>query len=162
MNPVHSSHGHDDIRHSFAMRVVRRLPRAIILSPEQVVLNFAFVVIGVAAFFSIEGSLTTEWQPDFVHIAWALAMIVGGGSVLLGLFRSNSTTERLGYLLTGPACLWFGVSALIYRGLPGLTVFLIFFAIFMIKVLRMVLSSAARDTILELGRRWDREDTEDS
>jgi hypothetical protein len=148
-----------DIDHpsSWALRVVRRFPRTLINTPEQVVLNFAFSLMGFAGLFLPEGSLIEQWQPPWIHIAWSLAMIVGGLSILVGLFRGYTTLERLGYLLIGPSCFWFGLSALIYRGFSGITVFGIFTAIGIVKIIRMILTSAARDTVIELGQKMDRD-----
>ena len=151
-----ATHG-PDFPSSWALRFVRRLPIPLVLNPEQVVLNFAFVLIGATGFFAIDGSLLEQWQPPWIRYAWSLMMMVGGACVLYGIFKRHSTQERLGYLLTGSACAWFAVSALVYRGWPGLTVFGIFIAIAFIKVLRMLFSSAWRDAVIELGEKMDRD-----
>jgi hypothetical protein len=73
-----------------------------VLNPEQVVLNFAFILSGLAGMFTIDGSLIEEWQPPLDPLCWSLMMMTGGACVLWGIFKRHSTLERLGYLLTGP------------------------------------------------------------
>jgi hypothetical protein len=142
---------------TWPLRFVRLLPTALVASPERVVLNSSFVLIGAGSFLAAgEGSVPGSW-PEWVLVAWSLAMIVGGLSVLVGMFRSNTTVERLGYLLVGPACLLYGTTVLFVRGWPGLASALIFLGLAAAKAIRMIISSAERDITIEYGEKLDRD-----
>lgn len=142
---------------SLALRMVRKLPVVFVNSPERVVLNFAFILIGVSGFFANRpGSVMSEW-PTWVLAAWGLSMSVGGASVLLGMFRNLTSVERLGYVLVAPACAIYGVTTLVTRGAIGGPLALIFLGLALSKVIRMVISTAERDMTIEYGQRMDRE-----
>lgn len=146
-----------DHRSSRALRLVRRLPIVIVNAPERVILNAAFVLVGLSSFAADTGnSIVSSW-PDWVMYAFALSMIGGGVSVLVGMFRGLTSVERLGYVLVAPACLLYGITALIVRGFPGLPGFLIFLGVAAAKLIRLVISSAERDMTIEYGERLDRE-----
>lgn len=143
---------------SRSLRLVRMLPPALVAEPERVVLNFAFILIGIGAYFSNDaGSVVSHW-PIWVLVYWGLSMVIGGTSVLYGLFRGDTTVERLGYLLVGPACLIYAVTVAFVRGLPGTPVAIVFLALAVTKAIRMVISSAQRDQTIEYGERLDREE----
>ncbi len=143
-------------RHSWALRTLAYLPLPLTQSPERVVLNFACVAIGVSALFvRRSGSLLDTW-PAWVPPVWALAMIVGGCAILLGMFRHKMSMERLGYLLIGGATLAFGISTIVEFGLQAMSTGLIFLGMALSKAIRMVVSSEARDAILEVGEQMDR------
>ncbi len=145
-------------RHSWALRILAHLPLPLAQSPERVVLNFACVAIGVSALtVSRPGSLLDLW-PEWVTPVWALAMIVGGCAVLAGMFLRNTTLERLGYILVGVASLLYGVSTIASLGFQAMSTGLIFLGVAASKAVRMLVSSAARDTVLEVGERMDRDE----
>lgn len=144
-------------RSSWALRMVRRLPVVIVNAPERVVLNAAFILVGVAALFvTTQNALLASW-PEWVRYAFAMAMTGGGAAVLLGMFRGLTSIERLGYVLVSPACLLFAISSVVVRGAAGVPVFLIFVGIAAAKTIRLVISSAERDMTIEYGERLDRE-----
>lgn len=153
-DPLHQS--------SLSLRVVRKLPLVIVHSPERVVLNLAFILIGFSGIFADEaGTILATW-PAWVLAAWGLGMVSGGASVLWGMFRHLTSVERLGYVLVTPACLVYAFSALWTRGASGLPVFLIFLGLACAKIIRMIISSAARDMTIEYGQRMDREQSDES
>lgn len=144
-------------RHSWALRVLAHMPLPLAQSPERVVLNFAVATIGVSALFVRRpGSLLDLW-PEWVSPVWALTMVAGGVAVLAGMFLRNTTLERLGYLLVGTSTLLYGVSTIVVFGLQAMSTGLIFLGIAASKAVRMLVSSAARDTILEVGEQMDRD-----
>lgn len=144
-------------RSSLALRLVRKLPTTVVNSPERVVLNASFVLIGLTAFISAtDQSIIMSW-PEWIKVAFALGMTVGGGAVLCGMFRGLTSVERLGYVLVAPACLFYAVTVLVLRGATAVPVFLIFLGLAASKIVRLVISSAERDMTIELGERLDRE-----
>lgn len=141
---------------SWSLRLVRMLPVVLIAAPERVVVNGAFVMIGLGSFLANEvGSVPAAW-PQWVLVAWTFAMAIGGLCVEFGMFRANTTVERLGYLLVGPACLLYAITVLVVRGWAGLPVFLIFSSLAGTKAIRMIISSAERDMTIEYGQQLDR------
>jgi hypothetical protein len=136
------------------LRLAMRLPLQVVASPERVVLNYAFILIGLVAFESSKevGGAISLW-PLWIRLGWGLCMIVGGASVLFGMFRHSVTVERLGYLLIAPASVVYAVSVLSFRGWSGVPVFLIFLSVALAKVIRLVITSAERDLTIELGER---------
>ena len=145
-------------RHSWARRVLAWLPLPLAQSPERVVLNFACIMLGTSALFIPgRGSMVGFW-PDWVAPVWGLAMIIGGCAVIAGMQRHKTTLERLGYRLVGPACFAFGVSVLVVFGLDAVRTGVIFLAFALAKAIRMLVSSAARDAVLEVGERMDRDE----
>lgn len=144
-------------RSSRALRLVRKLPVTIVNAPERVVLNASFVFIGLSGFLVKNDSPIVSVWPAWVLVAWAGAMIIGGVSVLVGMFRGLTSVERLGYVLVAPACLLYGISAIAVRGIAGFPVFLIFLGVAAAKLIRLVISSAERDMTIEYGQRMDRE-----
>lgn len=146
-----------DYPSSWSLRVVRALPAILVSSPERVVINGAFVAIGFLSFLASEkGSVPGTW-PQWVLVSWTAAMIVGGLCVEFGMFRSNVTVERLGYLLVGPACLLYAITALFVRGWVGVPTFFIFFGLACAKAIRMIITSAERDITIEYGQKLDRD-----
>lgn len=144
-------------RSSRSLRLVRKLPVVIVNAPERVVLNAAFVLVGLSAFVTDTGDAAVSAWPVWVLIAWSGCMIAGGLSVLVGMFRGRTSTERLGYVLVAPACLIYGVSVLWVRGPASIPVFLIFLGLAFAKLIRLVISSAERDMTIEYGQRLDRD-----
>jgi hypothetical protein len=148
-------------RSSWALRILRHM-RAwgllpLIENPERVILNFAFVVIGLSSLLVRKpGSLIDAWQ--WVGPVWSLAMIMGGGSVLLGLWLWKRSIERLGYLLLLPCLLIFAISSFFVFGFSAMTVGTIFFACAVSKAVRLLFTSAERDETLELGDLLKRND----
>lgn len=145
-------------RSSRALRLVRKLPVVIVNSPERVVLNAAFALIGLSAFLAANtgNSVVSNW-PTWILFAFAMGMVGGGVSVLVGMFRGLTSVERLGYVLVAPACLLYGITAFAARGFAGFPTFLIFLGAAAAKLIRLVISSAERDMTIEYGERLDRE-----
>lgn len=147
-----------EARHSWALRILRWLPLPLAQAPERVVLNSACIIIGAAALVPPRpGSLFTTW-PEWAPPVWGIAMLVGGVATLAGMWRCKISLERLGYLLVGGSCLLFGVSALVVFGPRAIPTGLIFFSFALAKAIRMLVSSAARDTVLEVGEQMDRDE----
>lgn len=141
-------------RSSWALRILRHM-RAwgllpLIENPERVILNFAFMVIGTSALLVRKpGSLIESWQ--WVGPVWSLAMIAGGGAVLVGMWTWKRSVERLGYLLLLPCLLTFAISSFFVFGFSAMTVGTIFTACAVSKAVRLLFTSAERDETLELG-----------
>lgn len=147
-----------EARHSWALRVLRRLPLTLAQSPERVVLNFTCIVIGVSGLIPPRTeSLFATW-PEWAPPVWGIAMIGGGVAVLVGMWRHKISLERLGYILVGTACLLFGVGAIYVFGFRAVPTGLIFLGFALAKAIRMLVSSAARDAVLEVGARMDRDE----
>ncbi len=65
-------------RSSWPLRLVRKLPVIVVSAPERVVLNAAFVLIGMSAFVADTGdSIVSNWA-EWIKFGFAGAMIVGG------------------------------------------------------------------------------------
>ena len=141
---------------SWAVRLVRALPTPLVLAPERVVLNFGCLLIGLAAL--LRPPRVLEWfLPHWGTVSWALLMAFGGLAVLVGMFRDRITVERLGYVMLGPACLGVGI-IVASLGWGGIASALIFISFGLVKALRLIISSAARDTVIEIGRKLEQDD----
>ncbi len=137
---------------TWQIRFVRRLPLHLIATPERVVLNVAFIFTGIAGIIPPRGQVLDAMPPSIL-IIWTTGMIVGGSAVLLGLFRNFRPLERVGYLLVLIACVFYAGYTVYERGLPGLPIALVFLGFAVMKVIRLIISSAEREMVLEIGRR---------
>lgn len=136
--------------------LVQRVPEPILASPERVLINFACILIGTAAFVGARpGSLLALW-PRWVAYEWAFAMLLGGTFALVGFWRHRRSIARLGYLLICVASLVYGIGVLVVFGGQGVASGVIFLGIAVAKALRLVLGSAVRNSIIQSGRDQDR------
>lgn len=143
---------------------LRRVPLWVAESPERVVINVAVSLVGCATLASEprRGSVWSGW-PSWLQPAWSFAMVVGGLSILCGLYLADRwryalSLERSGYVLLLPACLLFGVMLLVRASWPiGLMYGSIFLGIAAAKALRLLVTTAARAAVL---RQADREGNE--
>ena len=141
-----------DRRGAHALRFVRRLPAAFVSAPERVVLNAAFVLVGFSGIIPPRGNVL-DAMPQFLLVSWALSMMVGGSSVLYGMFRGSRSAERLGYILIAYGALVYGLFTLGVRGLVGIPIGILFIGICIAKIIRLIISSAERQFTFELGDR---------
>ncbi len=142
---------------TWQIKLIRRLPLHMVATPERVILNVAFILVGVAGIFPPRGNVL-EAMSTSILIIWATGMIFGGSAILFGLFRNRRPMERVGYLLVSISCGLYATYTLIERGLVGLPIALVFYGIALVKLLRLIISSAEREMIVEIGRRMrDRE-----
>jgi hypothetical protein len=145
---------------NWQIRFVRRLPLHLVVAPERVVLNVGFLLMGVASIATPRGRVLAA-LPPWAVLTFIVGMGVGGVLVLVGLFRGKTSAERLGYLMVMVACFMYGVATLYVRGLPGLPVALIFLSFAAMKILRLIISTAEREMIVEIGRRLRDQDRRD-
>lgn len=144
------------MRHDRLVRwTVRHIPPPIVASPEQALINFACVLIGISGLSGARpGSLLALW-PRWVAYEWSAAMLIGGTCALVGYWRGKWSVARLGYLLIGVASTIYAVGVIVVLGFQGLAVAIIFLGIAFAKFVRLVVGSAARAAILEAGRNKD-------
>lgn len=130
------------------------LPQPLAAAPERVLINFACAVVGLARLVST--SQSNLW-PAEVGNAWATLMFLGGLAALIGYWRGSgrqlpaSSLERVGYLTIGLAALAYAVALIIEYGWSGAFVGAIFIGIAAAKAIRLVVSSAARASVLRGG-----------
>lgn len=131
------------------------VPEPVAAAPERVLINVVCVLVGLAVLISRNSSL---W-PQPVARAWAAAMICGGLAVIVGYWNSYrdqsrrwaGSLERVGYLAILLAGLAYGVQVIVAYGWRGLPVGAVFLGIAAAKAIRLLVSSAARDTVLRAG-----------
>lgn len=129
------------------------LPLKIAEAPERVLINVMCVLIGAAVLLSDQSG---RLWPPVVSYVWAVMLIVGGAAALVGYWRNPSGSlarplERLGYLVVGAASLAYGVRALWVVGWAAVPIAGIFLGIAFAKAVRLLVSSAARDSVLRSG-----------
>lgn len=131
------------------------IPRQILAAPERVLINFACILIGLAALVAERpGSLLELW-PWWIAAEWAVVMAAGGLAVLLGYWKRQSSPrelwvslERVGYLAIFLAALLYGVGVIAVFGWAGTFSGLIYLGIAVAKGLRLVTSTSARTHLL--------------
>jgi CHASE2 domain-containing sensor protein len=133
-----------------APRILRFIPRIVMETPERVLLNTACALIGVSVLVGTRSPVLDRLWP-FPLYEWAILMLVGGGSVLVGMFTRKLSMERLGMILVLVACLFYGTLLLVIFGWPGLLTAVIFYSISVAKAIRLYTSSKARSTSIRLG-----------
>lgn len=139
-------------------RLATTLPRKIAEAPERVLINVAVAIIGLAALTTESpGSLLAVW-PDGFDVTWALAMTLGGGFAVVGYWnnlrhRWANSLERLGYLLILLASVVYGVGVIVAFGWQGLAAGVLYLMIAFAKLVRLLVTSAYRNYVLNGGRR---------
>lgn len=118
--------------------------------PERLLLNFAFVLMGVGALVEQPSGVLASWPGWFV-VEWAVAMAGGGLAALWGITRGSRTAEWIGYVCVGAAALVFAVSCLWVLGWEALRIALLFLAIAAAKGIRLLLNYGARAGYMRTG-----------
>lgn len=145
-------------RSSWSLRTLRHL-RAwglmpFIRDPERVVMNFMISLIGLSSLLVRKpGSLVATWE--WVGPVWSLSMFFGGVFVIIGMWVHKLSLERLGYLMIFPCVLLFAISAFWVYGIMALVVGLIFIGFSVSKAMRLLVTGAEREEIIELGELLD-------
>ena len=129
------------------------LPEPVAAAPERVLINLVCVLVGLAVLVSEQPSAL--W-PAEVSYAWALAMIGGGGAVLVGYWtgyrdpnaRWAGSLERVGYLAILLASAAYGVRAIWLFGWRAVPIGAVFLGIAAAKWIRLAVSSEARGQVL--------------
>lgn len=126
-----------------AARLMAHLPEPVAANPERILINLGCVLIGLSAIIGQRSPALDRLWP-FPLYEWAVTMLIGGLAVLIGVFRSKRTMERLGLILLLAGCLFYAVLLLVVFGWGGAIVSTIFFVIAAAKAVRLVVSSAIR------------------
>ncbi len=141
-----------------ALWMAAHIPLPILASPERVLINFACIVLGVAALASERpDSLLALW-PWWIAVEWALIMAGGGLAALVGYWLRQGadgskwdlwlSLERVGYLAIFLASTLYGVGALVVFGWQGLSAGIVYLGIALAKLLRLTTSTSARAHLL--------------
>lgn len=134
------------------------IPERVAAAPERVLINAACALIGLATLVGLlvgdgprPSSLLALW-PAWLSYEWAAAMILGGACALAGYMRGRRSVERIGYMVLGAATTLFAISALIVFGWRGVFVAVLYLGIAASKLIRLLVTSAARASVLRHGR----------
>lgn len=143
----------------WAGKILTWLPSPLAATPERVSINVGCILIGLAGLLSPDqpGSLLVLW-PRWVSYYWAATMVVGGVCALVGYWRAWLSVERLGLACIALASLLYGFALIGVFGLNGIFPGLIFLAISFSKVVRLLVTSAARTAVIEFHRSIRREE----
>jgi hypothetical protein len=128
-----------------AVRVSLHIPEPLLAGPERVFINLAAILMGLTAFGPPKGSVPAEW-PVWFQVEWGVAMVVAGLAALHGTWTNYRPSERLGAGLFAICALVYAVTA-IDLGRRGTFVFVIFGALSVAKVVRIIRSLAASGQI---------------
>jgi len=139
-------------------RVVCRAPGPLVQDPERLFLNFLFLLFGLLALIYRPGSIRQLW-PMWVQYEWAAVMCIGGALSLYGLWK-HTPIYRIGHVLSGFACLVYGIAILVVFGGHGVGTGIIFLGMGLMKVWRLVVDSASRNRIIRRGSPWGNNDGE--
>jgi len=142
-----TKYGDDGPPVTFAMRVLVHIPRPLAENPERVLVNVACVLIGIAGLASIRpGSLLALW-PLWVSYAWSAVMLTGGLCGLVGYWRGKLPLQRLGMMLIAMACFTYAIALLTVFVGTGFFPAMIFIALGVAKVIRLLVTSVYRSTV---------------
>lgn len=143
---------------TWQIKFVRWLPLHLVATPERVILNVAFLFVGLAAIISQDPTSVLARLPAWMLLSFSVGMGAGGFLVLYGLFRRKRSAERLGYLMVLFACCIYAPTVVAVRGWAGVPIGIVFVGFAIMKVIRLLISSAEREMVVEIGRRQrDRE-----
>lgn len=138
-------------RGRFLQWLATRLPQPLAESPERPFINYICAALGLIVLVSPD---PPPLWPHSVTVAWSLAMLGGGVAALVGYWQSaelgrTTALARAGYRAILLASLSFSVRAVWVFGWRGVPISLLFFGIAAAKVVRLLVSSAARERLLQ-------------
>jgi uncharacterized membrane protein HdeD (DUF308 family) len=128
----------------WAGRILLRLPFPLAKTPERVLINLACSMLGLAALLRVRPDSILATFPWWVAYEWGAFMFLGGIFALYGYWRERMSIERLGYLLVCFACLFYGIVVIARFGWAGVFPGGIYLAIAASKIVRLLVTSAAR------------------
>lgn len=128
----------------FVLAVTAKLPRWILEQPERIVLNAACFVMGLAMLMPPPENNVLATFPTMGRYVLASLLIVGAGVSLYGTYTVNRAADRLGALTLGGASLFMSLLLFGSVGLRAVLTGVIFFAIFLAKLLRFLRATAVR------------------
>lgn len=132
---------------SVSMKILRHIPRPVAENPERVLVNFACIFMGIAGLAKVQpGSLLALW-PLWVSYSWSATMLVGGSCGLLGYWRGKLPVQRLGMMLIALACFTYGFALIVVFSGTGLFPALIFIALGLAKIVRLLVTSVYRASV---------------
>lgn len=147
--------------------VISHLPVVVIKEPERVTFGLTGIILGIMVFISpLQPPSIVEVTNDNLSVySWGLTFLVGGVSKLAGLRITTDTygritvarynrgryLERFGALLLMMAFVTYGVAILLVNGTNGLFVAVVFFLGALGNLLRLVVSTAGRESLKERG-----------
>ena len=138
--------------------LIDHLPQRVAAAPERILINAACAAIGLSALLGLligggprPSSLLALW-PLWLSYEWAVAMLVGGLFALVGYLRGVRSVERFGYLLLCASAVLYGISAVVVWHWRGAFTAVIFLGIAASKAVRLLVTSAARSSVIRQGR----------
>jgi hypothetical protein len=135
-------------------KVATLVPLPLAMAPERVLVNVACILLGLTSLVIDQpGSLDAVW-PEGVVTTWAILMIIGGASSTVGYWNYPRRgwarpLERMGYASLFLATSVYGIGVILEFGIQGLFAGLIYLGIALSKVIRLVMTSAYRQAVLE-------------
>jgi hypothetical protein len=127
------------------LRITHYLPRSLIADTERIGLSIAFIFVGMTSMATIydENSAFSSLYPTWVIVMWSITLFVGGVLTIIGMNWSLRLTERAGIMLAGIGCLSYGGTLLAYGSGRSKVVGVLFLILFLIKLIRLIVSTAS-------------------
>lgn len=128
-----------------SLRITHYLPKALISDTERVGLSVAFMFVGITSVLTLgdENSIFSILYPVWVVLCWSITLFVGGALTIIGINWSLRLTERAGITLAAIGCLSYGGTLMIYGMGRSKVVGVMFIILFLIKMIRLIVSTAS-------------------
>ena len=139
--------------------VTAHLPRVLVSDTERVGLSLAFIAVGLTSLERINMPATYYSTGAVNIVMWSLTLVFGGIFTIWGMATGARATERFGLVLSTWGCLVYGSAALAgatTRG--GWIIGIMFLCLAVIKLLRLIVSSAAQARELQQLQRQEPEE----
>lgn len=130
--------------------IVWHLPTLLVRDTERVVLNLATGTVGVTSLLALrEPGTIADTLSIPLLVLWSVTLIIGAVLVLVGMSRGFRVVERAGLMLTALGCATYALALFGSDSTRAKIVGLLFIAIVLAKVIRLLVSWVVGATVAE-------------